>query len=558
MLARDWDLLLRAAQMPVAAVGEFAYQRAFEICWKSTLVLLLWAGIDYLLQRQKLERDLRMSKQELRDEYKESDGNPTVKARLRRLQRQMRRRRMLKDVEHATVVVTNPTHFAVALEYRPEMAAPVVVAKGATCWRSRSRRWRAGTKSRSSRTRRWPRRCIAASRSARRIPAKLYAAVAEILAFVYRAQMRVQTAAGRAVGDGERSQPNRSRSLSAGAAGVDHSRGRGGAGLRHAGAAAGACPRSAAGPQHHRLGAGAAVGGAHSAAGAVLGVSQPAAVADLVPVVAEPGQQPPHSAARQRRLGRRGTRDRGLRAVRGGRQLRRRLRAVPGADCHPVHGGEPRRGAHRRSHGALHPGCHAGQADGDRCRPQCRPDRREAGARAARAGQPRGRVLRRHGRRGALQPARFAGHRTDHRDQYHRRIPDRRLSARYPVPRGAEDLHHPDRRRWPGDHDSFAAGVGGRRHRGYARLVGQHSRHRCWQAVVWPQPSAVDRRRSHGGAGPDSRAAQDSLPADRRDRGAGWRGAPAASSKSRRRRRKPPLEQRPPPARRRRKRWKAC
>ncbi len=105
LLARDWDLLLRAGQMTVGAIGEFAYQRTFEICWKSTLVLLLWAGIDYLLQRQKLERDLRMSKQELREEYKETDGNPTVKARMRRLQRQMRRRRMLKDVEHASVVV---------------------------------------------------------------------------------------------------------------------------------------------------------------------------------------------------------------------------------------------------------------------------------------------------------------------------------------------------------------------------------------------------------------------------------------------------------------------
>ena len=120
ILRRDWDLLLGAGQMPVGKIGQFAYQRALEICWKSTLVLLLWSGIDYLLQRQKLARDLRMSKQELRDEYKETDGNPSVKARLRRLQRQMRRRRMLKEVERATVVMTNPTHFAVALEYRPE------------------------------------------------------------------------------------------------------------------------------------------------------------------------------------------------------------------------------------------------------------------------------------------------------------------------------------------------------------------------------------------------------------------------------------------------------
>jgi len=70
-----------------------------------------------------------MSRQDLRDEFKETEGNPAVK-RIRRLQRQARRRRMLKDVERAAVVITNPTEFAIALEFRLEMEAPVVVAKG--------------------------------------------------------------------------------------------------------------------------------------------------------------------------------------------------------------------------------------------------------------------------------------------------------------------------------------------------------------------------------------------------------------------------------------------
>ena len=197
MLARDWDRLLRAGQMPVGEIGEFACQRAFEICWKSTLVLVLWAGIDYLLQRQKLERDLRMSKQELRDEYKETDGNPTVKARLRRLRRQMRRRRMLKDVEHASVVVTNPTHFAVALEYRPEMAAPVVVAKGANLLAEQIKqvaRWHEVPIAENPPLAQALYRGVEVGQA---IPAKLYVAVAEILAFIYRAQMRVQNAGGR-------------------------------------------------------------------------------------------------------------------------------------------------------------------------------------------------------------------------------------------------------------------------------------------------------------------------------------------------------------------------
>jgi len=197
MLARDWEVLLRAGRGPVRAVGEFAYQRALEICWKSTLVLLLWAGIDYLLQRQKLERDLRMTKQELRDEYKETDGHPSVKARLRRLQRQMRRRRMLQDVEQASVVVTNPTHFAVALEYRPEMPAPVVVAKGANLLAEQIKqvaRWHEVPIAENPPLAQALYRTVEVGQA---IPAKLYAAVAEILAFIYRAQMRVQIAGGR-------------------------------------------------------------------------------------------------------------------------------------------------------------------------------------------------------------------------------------------------------------------------------------------------------------------------------------------------------------------------
>jgi len=197
ILARDWELLLRASQMPAAMLGQVAFQRTFEICWKSTLALLLWSGLDYLLQRQKLERDLRMSRQELRDEYKETEGNPAVKSRLRRLRRQMRRRRMLKDVERATVVITNPTHFAVALEYRPEMPAPVVVAKGVNGLAEQIKqvaRWHAIPIAENPPLAQALYRSVEVGQT---IPAKLYAAVAEILAFLYRAQMRAQHTAGR-------------------------------------------------------------------------------------------------------------------------------------------------------------------------------------------------------------------------------------------------------------------------------------------------------------------------------------------------------------------------
>jgi len=198
ILARDWELLMRSGQMPARLLAQTAYERAFEICWKSTLVLLLWSGIDYLLQRQKLERDLRMSRQELRDEYKETEGNPVMKSRLRRLQRQMRRRRMLKDVERATVVITNPTHFAVALEYRAAMAAPMLVAKGMNALAEQIKqvaRWHEIPIAENPPLAQALYRTVEIGQT---IPAKLYAAVAEILAFIYRAQMRAQRTSGRA------------------------------------------------------------------------------------------------------------------------------------------------------------------------------------------------------------------------------------------------------------------------------------------------------------------------------------------------------------------------
>jgi flagellar biosynthetic protein FlhB len=83
------------------------------------------------VQRQKTLKQLRMTKQEVRDEMRSMEGSPEIKARVRRIQREMTRRRMLAATKGATVVITNPSHYAVALEYRRTgMAAPVVVAKG--------------------------------------------------------------------------------------------------------------------------------------------------------------------------------------------------------------------------------------------------------------------------------------------------------------------------------------------------------------------------------------------------------------------------------------------
>jgi flagellar biosynthetic protein FlhB len=112
-----------------AAIEAWAWVR--RLLWQGGTALLVIAGADVGWQWWRHYANLKMTKQELRDEAKSSDGNPEIKARVRRVQREMVRKRMLAAVPTATVVITNPTHYAVALEYRRGgMLAPRVVAKG--------------------------------------------------------------------------------------------------------------------------------------------------------------------------------------------------------------------------------------------------------------------------------------------------------------------------------------------------------------------------------------------------------------------------------------------
>ena len=103
----------------------------YRVCIRVAILLAILAAGDFLFQRYQHEENLKMTKQELKDEHKDTEGNPTIKGRIRRLQLEMARRRMMAAVAEADVVITNPTHFAVALKFdMATMAAPEVVAKG--------------------------------------------------------------------------------------------------------------------------------------------------------------------------------------------------------------------------------------------------------------------------------------------------------------------------------------------------------------------------------------------------------------------------------------------
>ncbi len=151
------------------------------------------------LQRQTFEKSLRMTKQEVRTEHKDNEGHPQVKGRIKRLRRELTRRSLQKNMQRATAVITNPTHYAVALEYRPAtMAAPVVVAKGRNLIAVKIKelaRWNEVPIVEN------PPLAQALYKAAdidQMIPPNLYAAVAEILAFLYRAQTRMNAASRRA------------------------------------------------------------------------------------------------------------------------------------------------------------------------------------------------------------------------------------------------------------------------------------------------------------------------------------------------------------------------
>src|ERR1700761_5639568 len=114
VIRTHWNAILGSAYADSRQFVSLTCGMLIEIFWKSGLVMLIWSGMDYLLLWWKSEGDLKMSRQDVRDEMKQTDGNPQNKARIRRIQRQMRRSQMLKATEAATVVITNPTHYAVA------------------------------------------------------------------------------------------------------------------------------------------------------------------------------------------------------------------------------------------------------------------------------------------------------------------------------------------------------------------------------------------------------------------------------------------------------------
>jgi flagellar biosynthetic protein FlhB len=192
IFVREWAVFLRSSWTEPRGLLELALRLIFEISWKAGFVMLVWGAVDYGFQWMTHEKSLRMTKQEVKDESKNTEGNPEIRGRVRRLRREMRRKWLMRDVERATVVITNPDEYAVALEYEPgRTAAPVVVAKGRNLIAQKIKQFARWKEIPIVENRPLARALYKAVPVGQAIPVSLYTAVAEILAFLYRTEARL-------------------------------------------------------------------------------------------------------------------------------------------------------------------------------------------------------------------------------------------------------------------------------------------------------------------------------------------------------------------------------
>lgn len=164
----------------------FIGEAAFTVALRIVIAMLLLGVLDFFYQRYDYEKSLKMTKQEVKEEFKQTEGNPEIKSKIKQKQRQMSMRRMMQEIPKADVVITNPTHFAVALKYDSEKAsAPFVIAKGQDYIAQRIKQIANENKIQIVENKPLARTLFSTVEIGQSIPPELYQAVAEILAFVY-------------------------------------------------------------------------------------------------------------------------------------------------------------------------------------------------------------------------------------------------------------------------------------------------------------------------------------------------------------------------------------
>lgn len=188
----NYDVIYLLFNMPlwqgIAASGALA----IDFGLKCSLIYTVIAALDFIYQKRKFHKDQMMTKQEVKDEYKQSEGDPQIKGRIRQKMQEASRRRMMQQLPEADVVITNPTHFAVAIRYDSEVAsAPVVVAKGEDYLAQKIKEAARGYKIELVENKPLARMLYYNVEIGEQVPPELYQAVAEVLAMVYHMQGKI-------------------------------------------------------------------------------------------------------------------------------------------------------------------------------------------------------------------------------------------------------------------------------------------------------------------------------------------------------------------------------
>jgi flagellar biosynthetic protein FlhB len=210
MVILGWSALKALmVPMPVMSILRLpaTFSTAYELALDAAWVTLAWSGLDYAIEWRSWNQRLKMSKQEMREEMRDAMGNPQIKVKIRQIQRAMRKRKVKADMSRASVVITNPTHYAVALEFSFEtMSAPTVLAKGRDLLAAEIReeaRWAGIPIIENPPLARSLYKIVEPGQS---IPFELYAAVAGILAYLYRQKVEERVRRDRQVKEREQKQ----------------------------------------------------------------------------------------------------------------------------------------------------------------------------------------------------------------------------------------------------------------------------------------------------------------------------------------------------------------
>ncbi|WP_138751574.1 flagellar biosynthesis protein FlhB [Paenibacillus sinopodophylli] len=193
-ISKEWERILLLASLPIQQIFTFTAGLTLKLGIEIGAVLTALALADYFYQRYEHSKSLKMSKQDIKDEHKKSEGDPLIKGRIRERQRRMAFQRMMQEVPNADVIITNPTHFAIALKYdASKMEAPKIIAKGMDHVALRIREIAKENGVVMMENKPLARALYERAEIGDVIPPDLFQAVAEVLAYVYKMKGRVKS-----------------------------------------------------------------------------------------------------------------------------------------------------------------------------------------------------------------------------------------------------------------------------------------------------------------------------------------------------------------------------